>query len=70
MALGMSVLPDVYTLTPRASGVHIRQTIDSGDTLSTIYGQTTSAHGKTVMYHIAKLTRVHRYKLYECIQYM
>ena len=37
--MGMSGLPEMYTLSPRASGVHIRQT--------------TNAHGITVMCHIA-----------------
>ena len=37
--MGMSGLPDMYTRSPRAEGVHIRQT--------------TNAHGITVMCHIA-----------------
>ena len=37
--MGMSDLPDIYTLSPQALGVHIRQT--------------TNAHSITVMCHIA-----------------
>ena len=37
--MGMSGLPDMYTRSPRAAGVHIRQTMN--------------AHGITVMSHIA-----------------
>ena len=37
--MGMSGLPNMYTQSPRAEGVHIRQT--------------TNAHGITVRYHIA-----------------